>query len=229
MWLMQLLRSFRFALEGLRFTLMTQRNMRIHFLVTLAVLFLGLYLPISKFEVLVLMVAISLVLFAELINTAVEAVIDLVTEEYHPLAKIAKDVAAGAVFLTAGLAVIVGISVFYPYLDSMFNQVIAVSHTQPKMGLAIIVVIDFFMTLLLKGWIHRKGWIRFEPSMTASIALCTGTILIWVMGNLTISLLVALMMTMLVLTRLNFTEQRIPVLCGSVLGLLVAIVGLQLI
>src|SRR4051812_16292758 len=111
MWVAKLLKSFRYAIEGLKYAVVTQRNMRIHFITALVVLLLSLCLSLSKLEVLLLFVSITLVLFAELINTSIEAVVDMVTEEYHPLAKIAKDVAAGAVFLTAGLAFFVGTSI----------------------------------------------------------------------------------------------------------------------
>ena len=94
MWVSKLLRSFRYALEGLKYTLVSQRNMRVHFLLALVALLLGLYLPIKKTDMLLLFLTILLVLVAELFNTAIEAVVDLVTKDFHPLAKVAKYVAA---------------------------------------------------------------------------------------------------------------------------------------
>ncbi|MBA4542629.1 diacylglycerol kinase family protein [Thermoactinomyces daqus] len=228
MWVTKLLRSFVYALEGLKYTVITQRNMRIHFLIALAVLFFALYLPISKLEVLVVFITIILVLFAELINTAVEAVVDMVTEEYHPLAKIAKDVAAGAVLLTAGLAVIVGISVFYPYLDKLFIRLTAGTSYPANIGLAVIIVFDFFLTLLLKGWCHRVEKHTWEPSMTSSISLCISTLLILVTGNLHITFLVLLLLMMLVGMRLRYQPRRLSVVIGGILGIFVATIGLQL-
>jgi diacylglycerol kinase (ATP) len=228
MWVTKLLRSFVYALEGLKYTVITQRNMRIHFLAALTVLFFALYLPMSKLEVLVVFITIILVLFAELINTAVEAVVDMVTEEYHPLAQVAKDVAAGAVLLTAGLAVIVGISVFYPYLDKLFTRLTSGSSYPANIGLAVIIVFDFFLTLLLKGWCHRADKHLWEPSMTSSISLCISTLLILVTGNLYITFLVLLLLMMLVGMRLRYQPRRMSVVIGGILGIFVATIGLQL-
>jgi diacylglycerol kinase (ATP) len=224
----RLLKSFRYALDGLRYTVSTQRNMRIHFLVALCVLFFSLYLPLSKVEVLVLFVTIALVLFAELINTAVEAVVDMVTEEFHPLARVAKDVAAGAVLITAGLAVIVGISVFYPYLNFLFNRLIAGSTYPANIGLAVIIVLNFFLTLFIKGWLHHLGLEKWEPSMTASVSFCVSTLIIAVTGHLLITLLVLHLLIMLVWSRIRIQPLRLSIGLGAALGTTVALIGMQL-
>lgn len=228
MWVTKVLRSFRYALEGLKFTVVTQRNMRIHFLAALGVLLLSLYLPMSKTEVLLLFVTIILVLFAELINTAVEAVVDMVTEEYHPLAKVAKDVAAGAVLLTAGLAVIVGISVFYPYMNSLFQGFIGESTYPADIGFAAIIAFDFFLTLMLKGWFHRMGKNNWEPSMTTSIAFCVATLIVAVISNLILTLLVYFLTALIVGSRLRLQPNRLSIFLGMVLGISVAFIGVQL-
>lgn len=150
MWFSKVLASFRYALEGLKYTLVTQRNMRIHFLAALGVLLLSLYLPLTKLEVLLLFVCILLVLVAELFNTAVEVVIDMMTEEFHPLAKVAKDVAAGAVLLSAGMAVVVGVSIFYPYIGFLSLQPLKEA-PYPNISMAALIVFHFFLTLSLKG------------------------------------------------------------------------------
>lgn len=227
MWVTKVLRSFRYALEGLKYTVVTQRNMRIHFLSALGVLLLSLYLPMSKVEVLVLFVTIILVLFAELINTAVEAVVDMVTEEYHPLAKVAKDVAAGAVLLTAGLAVIVGISVFYPYLNTIFTGLIQHPSYPANIGLAAIIAFDFFLTLMLKAWVHRMGRENWEPSMITSLSFCVATLIVAVIGNLIVTLLVYFLTAMLIGTRLRIQTNRLAVFLGAILGSVVATIGVQ--
>jgi hypothetical protein len=179
--------------------------------------------------VLVLFVTIVLVLFAELLNTAVEAVVDMVTEEFHPLAKIAKDVAAGAVLLTAGLAVIVGISIFYPYLDSLFKAWLVKAPYPAHMGLAAIVALDFFLTLFLKGLFHGRGrWSRFEPSMAASVSFCAVTLVILVIPHLFVALLLLLLLSILMGTRIRLSPFRLPLLLGAALGTFVALIGVQL-
>ncbi|WP_297437353.1 diacylglycerol kinase, partial [uncultured Clostridium sp.] len=108
----KLLDSFNFAINGIIYALRTQRNMRIHFGISLIVLLSTFFYDIGKLEFIALAISITLVVVAELINTAIESVIDLSTNHYHPLAKIAKDTAAGAVFLTALNAILVGYIVF---------------------------------------------------------------------------------------------------------------------
>lgn len=112
----QFLRSFHFAWSGIIHTFKTQRNMRIHGTVTILVLLLLWWLNVPRGDVLLVFFCISLVMSLELVNTAIEAVVDLVTQELHPQAKIAKDVAAGAVLLSVFFAVVIGAYVFVPPL-----------------------------------------------------------------------------------------------------------------
>jgi diacylglycerol kinase (ATP) len=111
-----LLTSFKYAFGGVWHVLRTQRNARIHLLVALVVIALGLWLGLSRTEWAIIVLTIGLVLAAESFNTVAEAAVDLATAEFHPLAKIAKDVAAGAVLLTAITAVIVGLLILGPPL-----------------------------------------------------------------------------------------------------------------
>jgi diacylglycerol kinase (ATP) len=108
--------SFRYAFAGLGYLLWTQRNAKIHSVIGLAAVTLGILLGLDRFEWLVLALTIAIVLAAEGINTALEAAVDLASPDYHPLAKIAKDVGAGTVLLTAIAAVIVGLLLFLPRL-----------------------------------------------------------------------------------------------------------------
>jgi len=96
--------------------LRTQRNARIHLSVALLVIALGLWLGLNRTEWAIIILTIGLVLAAESFNTVAEAAVDLATAEYHPLAKIAKDVAAGAVLLTAITAIVVGLLILGPPL-----------------------------------------------------------------------------------------------------------------
>lgn len=108
--------SFRYAFAGLWHLLSTQRNAQIHCIVLIAAVALGVAFGISRIEWALLVLTCALVLAAEGANTAIEAAVDLASPEFHPLAKIAKDVAAGTVLLTAIAAVIVGLILFGPYI-----------------------------------------------------------------------------------------------------------------
>ena len=108
--------SFGHAWRGFAHAFHTQRNLRIHLAAALAVYAVGLGLKVSAFELAVLTLAMAIVVVTEVLNTVVEVVVDSFTDHYHPSAKIAKDVAAGAVLVAAILAVLVGILVFGRHL-----------------------------------------------------------------------------------------------------------------
>lgn len=112
----KLYKSFGYAFEGIFATLFHERNMQIHFLVTVLVIIFGIILKISVTEWFYCMLLFGLVLSLELVNTAIEAVVDLVTEDKKPLAKKAKDAAAGAVLINAIFAAIMGGIIFFPKL-----------------------------------------------------------------------------------------------------------------
>jgi diacylglycerol kinase len=109
-------RSFFFAGQGVWHVVRTQRNMRVHLLAATAAVTAGLILRISAVDWACVLTVIGLVLTAEALNTVVEAVVDLSTDTFHPLAKIAKDTAAGAVLISSAAALGVGIAVFLPRL-----------------------------------------------------------------------------------------------------------------
>jgi diacylglycerol kinase (ATP) len=104
--------SFNFAFEGIIHVLRTQRNMRIHLIVAAVVLVLAVAVGVSKFELIALLLAIAFVLIAEMVNTALEHAIDVATTSFDPMAKLAKDIAAGAVLIATATAVAIGYVVF---------------------------------------------------------------------------------------------------------------------
>lgn len=108
--------SLKNAFLGLKYCFVTQRNMVIHAVIGIIVMAFGFWLKVSKYDLLFLMAAVLMVLVAEAFNTALEKTIDLYTSERNHLARIAKDVAAGAVLLTSVFAVIVGLIIFGPPL-----------------------------------------------------------------------------------------------------------------
>ena len=113
-------RSFGYAFEGIRTGILKERNMKIHCLAVILVTAAGTFLGLSAVEWCTCLLLFALVISLELVNTAVEAVVDLVTEERKPLAKIAKDTAAGAVLFASLAAVIIGCIIFIPYLADLF-------------------------------------------------------------------------------------------------------------
>jgi diacylglycerol kinase (ATP) len=107
-----ILESFNYAFEGIIHVLRTQRNMRIHLVIAACVLVLAFAVGVSKFELIALLLAIAFVLIAEMVNTALEHAIDVATTSFDPMAKLAKDIAAGAVLIATVTAVAIGYVVF---------------------------------------------------------------------------------------------------------------------
>jgi len=119
-----ILQSLNWAFEGVIHVLRTERNMRIHFALATAVLILAFSYGVTKLELMALLVAISFVLIAEMVNTAIEATIDLATTSFDPLAKMAKDIAAGAVLIAAVNAVVIGYLVFADRLTEPSSRLV---------------------------------------------------------------------------------------------------------
>lgn len=114
------LNSFTYPIKGLKYAYRNEQNLAFDSFMAIFVIVMGIIFKISVVEWAFLIFTVGLVISAELFNTAIEAVVDLVTEEYHPLAKVAKDTSAAAVFILAIVAVIVGIIIFLPKVISLF-------------------------------------------------------------------------------------------------------------
>jgi diacylglycerol kinase (ATP) len=115
------IQSFKYAFEGIAYFFKTVHNGWIHSLATVFVVLLGLFFKISLTEWMWIIQAIFLVFIAEFFNSAIEENVDLVTEEQNEKAKRSKDMAAGAVLLTAIYAIIIGIYIFYPHMKQLLN------------------------------------------------------------------------------------------------------------
>lgn len=109
-------KSFHYALQGIHYALKNDQNLVVHFIGACVAILLSIFLDISPYEMGILGVTILVVISAEMINTAIEKMVDLITKEHRTEAKIAKDVAAGMVFLTSVGALIIGFLIFIPYI-----------------------------------------------------------------------------------------------------------------
>ena len=115
------IKSFGYSIDGLKYAYKYEQSMLIHVIATIAVITVNLLLKVTGMEWLITLLAIGMVLSAELINTAIEAVVDLVTLEIHPLAKIAKDCGSAATFVLALMAAAIGLVVYIPYLIKLLG------------------------------------------------------------------------------------------------------------
>ena len=118
----KLINSFKYAIEGIISSFKTERNMKIHVFAMIVVIALGFFFKLDKVEWCFVIIAIASVISAELFNTAIETVVDMVSPEKNPKAKLAKDIAAGAVLVVAICAAIIGFIVFGPRVINVFNK-----------------------------------------------------------------------------------------------------------
>lgn len=143
--------SFNNAIDGVIYTVRTQRNMKIHMVVSVLVLIGCLFFDVSKIEFLILAITISMVISAELFNTAIESVVDMNTNYYHPLAKIAKNVAAGAVIITAINAVVVGYVIFWDKLSNFSFILLHKIKSSEPYTIFIVLVVVCILTIIVKA------------------------------------------------------------------------------
>lgn len=112
--------SFKYSMAGLRYAYKNEQSMTIHVIVTATVVVLGLLFKITLTEWMICLFLIGIIMATELINTALEAVVDMYTQDYHPLAKVAKDTASAAVFVFSIVSFVVGMLIFVPYVIKLF-------------------------------------------------------------------------------------------------------------
>lgn len=116
----KIINSFKYAILGIINSFKTERNMKIHIFITLLVILIGFLLKISKIEWILCVFAIAMVISAELFNTSIETIVDMITTEKNEKARMAKDVSAGAVLITAIGAAVVGMMIFLPKVMQIF-------------------------------------------------------------------------------------------------------------
>jgi diacylglycerol kinase (ATP) len=192
--------SFRHAIEGLAYVLYTHRHMRYHFLIGAVVLLVSAIFRVTRVELLLLVVAITLVVLAELVNTALETVVDLVSPEFHPLAKVAKDIGGGCVLVACIGAVLIGSGVFVR-ADVLERLQVAQARPAPHVlhivlvGLTTVVVAVILGKLWGgRGTLFRGGLVSAHSALAffcfVSVCYLSGDVLVWSL-SFVLALLVA--------------------------------------
>ncbi len=169
--------SVNCAIEGIIHAARTQKHMRRHFLAALLVLLAVLFLKVSPLEFTLLTISVCFVLFAELVNTALEALVDLISPGYHPLAKIVKDVAAGSVLVAAIGAAVMGYLILSKYILPGYSEALGIMGTPSQIGtivslLAVVIVVVILKAVSGKGTPLEGGL----PSGHAAISFAIATI-----------------------------------------------------
>jgi diacylglycerol kinase (ATP) len=228
-----IIESFNYAIEGVIHVLRTQRNMRIHFAIAVAVLIIAAAVGVSKIELIVLLLSITFVLVAEMINTAVEGTIDAATTSFDPMAKLAKDIAAGAVLIASVNAVAVGYLVFAGKAADKSARVLDKLRNAPAEITVIALVITVIIVIATKAWTGRGTPLRGGlPSGHAAIAFAgwmAATYIVSDSHRFLISGLTFIMAVLVAQTRVEAgVHSALEVAYGGAIGALVTLSVFQL-
>jgi diacylglycerol kinase (ATP) len=230
-------RSFDHAYRGLIYAVRTQRNMRFHVIIATLVLIASLLVGVSKVELAILVLVIMLVFITELLNTALEFAVDLVTKEYHPLAKLAKDVSAGAVLASSVGAVLVGYLILADNLGPLSLETLDTIRRQPAHLTLVALGVVVLLVLLGKALTHSpSSFAGGMPSGHAATAFAG-----WVAASFVaakggagpyaglVSILVLLMALLVCQGRVESgTHTFYQVATGALIGTLVTVAAFQL-
>ena len=220
------LENINCAIDGILWTASTQRHMRNHFVAAVLVLLLALFLRISTLEFILLTFAVTLVLFAELFNTALEVVVDLVSPDYHILAKRAKDVAAGGVLVASCGAAVMGFFAFARYLVPPLGQEFGLlGHPPGELAVGAVLVITMLVVLLKARYGHGSPLQGGMPSGHTAVAFSIATSLALSDVGVVLTVLVLVMAAMVSQSRLLLGIHTLrEVLAGALLGIGVTLV-----
>jgi diacylglycerol kinase (ATP) len=228
-----LLESFNFAVEGIIHVLRTQRNMRIHLLAAVIVLVAAIATGVTKLELIALLLAIAFVFIAEMINSALEQAIDVSTTSFDPLAKLAKDTAAGAVLIATLNAIAVGYLVFSGQIADRSGRLLERLRDAPAQLTLIALVVTIILVIAAKAYTGRGRPLQGGlPSGHAAVAFAgwmAATLIISDTHRFLISSLTFIMALLVAQTRVESgIHSALEVTYGGVLGALVTLAVFQL-
>lgn len=220
------------ATNGIIYSATTQRNIRIQLVLAVIVMVLSLFYGLNTAEFLCLLFAVFLVIFAELINTAIETVVDLFVDVYHPKAKISKDVAAGAVVLAACNALVVGYFIFFKeenlkaVSDSIFNNMVKSPMHLAFVAIMLVVIAVISMKAGCSKKTERGELVKegFVPSGQSAIAFAALTA-IWLNSKDIVTFTLALILSILVVENRVGSNARTKaeIVFGACMGVLIVL------
>lgn len=208
----------------------TQLNIKIHLVVAFLVMSASLFYDITKIELIILSFTIILVVFAELINTAIEVAIDATTNYYHPLAKIAKNISAGAVLLTALNAIFIGYLIFWDKINNFsFGVITKIKQSNPYMSFIILVMV-VIITVITKAIYGEGTPLRGGmPSGHSTISFSIATIISFITNEPIIIGLSFMMAIIVAQSRVDTGVHSLKeVVVGAILGTVLTIIILKI-
>jgi diacylglycerol kinase (ATP) len=227
-----LLDSFNFAFEGIIHVLRTQRNLRIHFAVAVSVLIFALIVNVTKMELIALLISVTFVLIAEMLNTAVEAAIDIATTAFDPMAKLAKDIAAGAVLIAAINAIAVGYIVFSSKVADRSSNLLDRLRHEPSELTLVALVLTIIVVIATKAYTGRGTPLRGGvPSGHAAVAFAGWMAATYAAGDshrFLVSSIALIMAILVAQTRVESgVHSALEVTYGALVGALATLVVFQ--
>lgn len=225
--------SFNRALKGIFHVFKTQRNMRIHLLIALVILVISIFLNLDRKEVIILSFTIFLVLITEMLNTAVELAVNLITDKFHPLAKTVKDITAGAVLFASINAVLVGYLIFFRkmHLGSHFASSIFVKiQKSPEYITAVCLAVVLLLVIGGKAYSRQRVPLRGGmPSGHTAFAFALATASAFISKSIILGVLTLIMAIMIGESRVRSgIHTKWEVFMGGLIGIIATILIFQI-
>ncbi len=228
-----LIESFNYAVSGIIYALKTEKNMRVHLVIAIIVILFSLFFDFSRIELLILFSTIVLVLMAEMVNTAIERTVDLITDEFHPLARLAKDIAAGGVLIAAINSIVVGYLLFFDRLNPYTNLVLFKIKNSPIYLTFVALALVILLTIGIKSRFYKGRGTPFQGGIVsghAAISFCTATIIAFLAHNMLVSTLSYFMAILVGESRIEGRiHSFLEVILGALLGIIIGILIFQII
>jgi len=216
-------KSANFAIEGILQAARTERHVRYHLFSAAMVLLLSYVLGVTRIEFLVISLSVIAVLLAEMFNTAIEALVDIVSPEHSEKARIVKDISAGAVFVTAFGVAIIGYIVLFPYLRDSFHSGLSVTkHSKEEISLIAFVIV-VIMVVITKTYFGRGLPLRGGmPSGHAALAFSAWVATTYIAGNFVVSVITFVIAVVIAKSRVTTKAHTTwEVILGSLMGAVV--------
>jgi diacylglycerol kinase (ATP) len=223
--------SANYAIEGILHAAKTQRHLRYHFYAAVIVLLLSLIVGVTKIEFIAIAIVSIIVISVEMVNTAIEALVDRMFTEYDERAKIIKDTAAGAVLLTAIGAALIGYIIFFPYLKRLFDTGLIIAKRSKEEVAIIAFIIVLISVIITKAFFGRGTPLRGGmPSGHTAVAFSVWVAVTFLSEAFVPSFLILILAVLIAQSRVSVgVHSPWEVVLGALLGTTITFLIFQLI
>lgn len=220
--------NFNYAVSGIITAIKTEKSMKIHYIIAVGVLLSSLFFDFNRTEFLLLLFAVSLVVIAEMINTAIERTVDLITKEYHPQARLVKDVAAGAVLIATINSLLVGYLLFFERL-SVFTETVIFKIKRSEIHLTFVaLILVVLITIGLKAKYGKGKGTHFQGGIVSghsAVAFCIATIISFQVDSILVTTMSYILALLVAESRVEGKiHSLLEVFIGGIIGSLIGII-----